>query len=74
MSDTRTAAGRTDLDTRIAGLLSDAPVKIEALVKATGATILQVRSSLRRLIAAGKAEKTGHTRATCYTAATPSSE
>ena len=74
MTNTRSAAGRADLDSRIAGLLSTSPVAIEALVSATGATILQVRSSLRRLIAAGRAQKTGQTRATRYTAATPDSE
>lgn len=69
--NTRTEAGRADLDAAILKALkrSKQPSAAADLMKATGATALQVRASLRRLAEAGKVSASGNTRATRYSLA-----
>jgi hypothetical protein len=66
--DTRTEAGRAKLDQRLFEVLQQErePIGAEALVELTGATPLQVRTSLHRLVDAGRVERSGQARGTRY--------
>ena len=66
--NTRTATGRQALDARILAALKKRkePAASSDLASATGASMLQVRASLHRLIADGKVVAEGQTRATRY--------
>lgn len=67
-TNTRTATGRQALDARILAALKKRkePAASSDLTTATGASMLQVRASLHRLIEAGKVARTGETRASRY--------
>ena len=67
-TNTRTATGRQALDARILAALKKRkePAASSDLTTATGASMLQVRASLHRLIEAGKVSASGNTRATRY--------
>ena len=67
-TNTRTATGRQALDARILAALRKRkePAASSDLTTATGASMLQVRASLHRLIEAGKVARTGETRASRY--------
>lgn len=64
----RTSEGRAELDARVRAALTPDPSDIHALASKAGATLHQVRASLRRLRKAGLASRTGNTRATRYAA------
>lgn len=66
--NTRSIAGRTELDAKILATLKrrKEPAASSDIVTATGASVLQVRASLHRLIAGGKVAASGNTRATRY--------
>lgn len=67
--DTRTKAGRDALDAAVLAVLQScpAPFAATAIARETGASLLQVRASVRRL--GRKVTKTGHTRAMVYSLA-----
>ena len=66
--NTRTAEGRAELDAMIAEILkaSSEGMRSEAINAQVPADTHQIRQSLNRLIAEGKASKTGEKRATTY--------
>ena len=67
-TNTRTATGREALDAKVLAALKKRkePAASSDLTAATGASMLQVRASLHRLIEAGKVARTGETRASRY--------
>lgn len=70
-TNTRTAEGRGDYDTRVLAAIKAAggPVAAQQLLKSVGGTGLQFRTATKRLLAGKKIKRSGKARGTRYAAA-----